>query len=96
LTGGNSSDNLIRRNGREREEMEAALGLQNLKEEMEDLPDADEILHVDLAGRDSDEGFTQVPYEKGALFLRHLEEAFGRERTASAIRCVRESRTTGQ
>jgi len=66
--------------GREREEMEAALGLQSLKKEMEDLPEADEILHVDLAGRDPDEGFTLVPYEKGALFLRHLEETFGRER----------------
>lgn len=66
--------------GREREEMEAALGLQSLKQEMDDLPDADEILHVDLKGRDPDEGFTLVPYEKGALFLRHLEETFGRER----------------
>ena len=66
--------------GREREEMEAALGLQSLKKEMDDLPDADEILHVDLAGRDPDDGFTLVPYEKGALFLRLLEETFGRER----------------
>jgi leukotriene-A4 hydrolase len=66
--------------GREREEMEAALGLQSLKKEMEDLKEADEILHVDLAGRDPDEGFTLVPYEKGALFLRLLEETFGRER----------------
>jgi leukotriene-A4 hydrolase len=66
--------------GREREEMEAALGLQSLKKVIEDLPDADEILHVDLAGRDPDDGFTLVPYEKGALFLRLLEETFGRER----------------
>ncbi|HEU0184160.1 MAG TPA: M1 family metallopeptidase, partial [Blastocatellia bacterium] len=66
--------------GREREEMEAALALQNLKKEIDDLPEADEILHVDLTGRDPDEGFTQVPYEKGALFLRLLEETFGRER----------------
>jgi leukotriene-A4 hydrolase len=66
--------------GREREEMEASLGLQSLKKEMDDLPDADEILHVDLTGRDPDDGFTLVPYEKGALFLRLLEETFGRER----------------
>ncbi len=66
--------------GREREEMEAALGIQSLKKEMEDLKEADEILYVDLAGRDPDEGFTLVPYEKGALFLRLLEETFGRER----------------
>jgi aminopeptidase N len=64
--------------GRPREEMEAALAVQSLKEELDALPDADEILHVNLAGRDPDEGFTLVPYEKGALFLRHLEESFGR------------------
>ncbi len=66
--------------GRPREEMEATLAVQSLKEEIDALPDADEILHVNLAGRDPDEGFTLVPYEKGALFLRHLEESFGRQR----------------
>lgn len=66
--------------GRQREEMEAVLAVQKLKEELADLPDADEILHVDLTGRDPDEGFTNVPYEKGALFLRLLEETFGRAR----------------
>ncbi|HWP44312.1 MAG TPA: M1 family metallopeptidase [Blastocatellia bacterium] len=66
--------------GREREEMEAVLALQTLEQEIASLEDRDEILHVDLKGRDPDEGFTQVPYEKGALFLRHLEETFGRER----------------
>lgn len=66
--------------GRQREEMEAALGRQSLEEEMAGLEDRDEILHVDLAGRDPDEGFTLVPYEKGALLLRQLEETFGREK----------------
>lgn len=66
--------------GRAREEMEAVLGRQTLTEELAELSDADEILHVDLTGRDPDEGFTQLPYEKGALFLRHLEETFGRAR----------------
>jgi hypothetical protein len=60
--------------------MEAALGLRDLKEEIDTLPDADEILHIDLKGRDPDEGSTDIPYEKGALFLRHLEETFGRAR----------------
>ena len=66
--------------GRPREEMEAVLGRQTLAEEMAALQPRDQILHVDLKGRDPDEGFTQVPYEKGALFLRHLEETFGRPR----------------
>jgi leukotriene-A4 hydrolase len=66
--------------GRSREEMEAALGLRDLNEELATLDDRDEILHVDLKGRDPDEGSTDIPYEKGALFLRHLEETFGRAR----------------
>lgn len=66
--------------GAPRAEMEAVLGRQDLQKEMADLPDRDEILHVDLSGRDPDDGFTDVPYEKGALFLRHLEETFGRRR----------------
>ncbi len=66
--------------GRPREEMEAALGRQSLEEEMAGLEARDQILHVDLAGRDPDDGFTLVPYEKGALFLRQLEETFGRDK----------------
>jgi leukotriene A-4 hydrolase/aminopeptidase len=66
--------------GRDREEMEAALGKQDLMHEIEAFDDRDEILHIDLAGRDPDDGATRVPYEKGALFLRHLEETFGRAR----------------
>jgi leukotriene A-4 hydrolase/aminopeptidase len=72
--------------GREREEMEAALGRRSLEEEMAELDDKDEILHVDLKGRDPDAGFTGVPYEKGALFLRSLEETFGRARFDQFLR----------
>lgn len=64
--------------GRARADMEAALGLRELEEEMATLDDRDEILHVDLEGRDPDEGFTSVPYQKGTLFLLHLEQTFGR------------------
>jgi leukotriene-A4 hydrolase len=72
--------------GREREEMEAVLGKQTVEKELAELQDADEILHIDLTGRDPDDGFTQVPYEKGALFLRNLEETFGRERFDQFLR----------
>ena len=72
--------------GRERAQMEASLGRRTLDEEIKTLPERDEILHVDLKGRDPDDGFTQVPYEKGALFLRHLEEAFGRARFDPFVR----------
>ncbi|MEJ7713399.1 MAG: M1 family metallopeptidase [Pyrinomonadaceae bacterium] len=72
--------------GPARREMDAVLGLQSLQEEMATLADKDKILHVDLKGRDPDEGFTGVPYEKGALFLRHLEETFGRPRFDAFVR----------
>jgi leukotriene-A4 hydrolase len=72
--------------GRERAEMEAALGFRDLQEELATLEDRDEILHVDLKGRDPDDGFTDVPYEKGALFLLHLEQTFGRTRFDSFLR----------
>ncbi len=60
------------------------LGYQDLQEEIETLADkgqlADTKLKLDLAGRDPDEGLTDIAYEKGALFLRHIESVVGRER----------------
>jgi aminopeptidase N len=64
--------------GRETADMEAVLGLNSLLDEMKTLPARDQVLHVDLAGRDPDEGGSGIAYEKGCLFLRTLEEAFGR------------------
>ena len=72
--------------GTRRAEMEAVLGRDVLLAELDRLDDPDELLHVDLAGRDPDEGMTQVPYEKGALLLRHLEEQAGRARFDEFLR----------
>ncbi len=72
--------------GRERAAMEAVLGRQVLDEEMARLDARDQILHVDLKGRDPDEGFTEVPYEKGFLFLKTLEAAYGRQRMDAFLR----------
>ena len=65
--------------GRGREEMEAVLGVQAMDADLDRLDARDQVLHADLGGRDPDEGMTQIAYEKGALFLRHLEEAVGRD-----------------
>jgi leukotriene-A4 hydrolase len=65
--------------GPERAAMETALEVEGLKEEMASLDERDEILHVELEGRDPDEGFTGVPYNKGAMFLRTMEKIVGRE-----------------
>jgi aminopeptidase N len=64
--------------GRERARMEAALGRRDLQAELDEVDAADEALHVDLRGRDPDDGLNDVPYEKGALFLETLERAYGR------------------
>lgn len=72
--------------GTARREMEAQLGRRSLEEELSGMDDRDQILHVDLKGRDPDDGFTGVPYEKGALFLRHLEETVGREKFDKFVR----------
>ncbi len=66
--------------GRERSAMEQVLARRALEREMADLAPEDQVLHVDLEGRAPEEGCTLVPYEKGALFLRRLEELFGRGR----------------
>jgi leukotriene-A4 hydrolase len=72
--------------GPEFAEMEAVLGRQDLEDEIERLEDRDEILHIDLSGRDPDDGATRLPYEKGCLFLRSLEELYGRARFDEFLR----------
>jgi len=64
--------------GKRRAEIEEVLAQERLAEEMGKLDLRDQILHIDLAGRDPDCGTTLVPYVKGALFLKSLEKAFGR------------------
>jgi hypothetical protein len=50
-----------------------------LQDALPDLEDDDEALAVDLRGRDPDDVFTSIAYEKGSLFLYELELAVGRE-----------------
>ncbi len=66
--------------GKKRAVMEQVLAIQDLKEEMKELPRKDQIMHVELGGRDPDDAFSGVPYVKGQLFLMFLEEKFGREK----------------
>ena len=66
--------------GQPRAAMEAVLGRRQLDSEMAGLREQDRVLHIDLTGRDPDDGCTLVPYEKGALLLCTIEQAVGRER----------------
>ncbi|WP_288131737.1 M1 family metallopeptidase [Microbulbifer sp.] len=65
--------------GDERYKMEMALGYDDLQADLADRPDKDEILAIDMRGRDPDEVFSNIPYEKGSLFLYELEQKVGRE-----------------
>lgn len=60
--------------------MEAVLAWDELQREIARLPSRDQVLHIDLAGRDPDDGATEIPYLKGALFLKHIELTYGRDR----------------
>ncbi|MFQ5671154.1 MAG: M1 family metallopeptidase [Acidobacteriota bacterium] len=66
--------------GVERAKMEWMLGRQALADELDSFSNrpGDQVLHINLRGRDPDDGMTEVPYEKGALLLRDLEETYGR------------------
>ena len=66
--------------GRDRALMLQSLGWGDLQSTLADLPAADTRLKLDLAGRDPDEGLTDVAYEKGAAFLFTIERTVGRER----------------
>ncbi|MFM2124126.1 MAG: hypothetical protein RL328_577, partial [Acidobacteriota bacterium] len=65
--------------GREQAVMEQALETRGLQNELTGATAADTILHLDLKGRDPDDGVTNIAYGKGSLFVRLLEETFGRE-----------------
>jgi aminopeptidase N len=62
--------------------LHAAIGHQELLQAFRHFEDQPELtrLRTSLAGVDPDEAFSQVPYQKGYLFLKTLEQAAGRER----------------
>ena len=66
--------------GRERALMLQSLGWGGLQDTLASLPPEDTRLKLDLAGRDPDEGMTDIAYEKGAAFLTTIERIVGRER----------------
>jgi len=72
--------------GQRRRDMEDVLGLQSLQADLATLEPHDQVLAIDLRGRDPDEGVTEVAYEKGYLFLEYLESRVGRERFETFLR----------
>ena len=75
--------------GPERAAMLADLGWSDMQSAIADaggLTGADTRLHLDLTGRNPDDGMTDIAYEKGATFLRTIEKAVGRPRWDAYLR----------
>jgi aminopeptidase N len=72
--------------GREQALMEQVLDRRRLDDELATLPPSDQIMYIDLKGRDPDEGSTGIPYNKGAALLRLMEQVFGREQFDNYLR----------
>lgn len=74
--------------GRDSSELHAAIGRHDLDVALQRFAKRPELtrLRTDLAGVDPDEAYSTVPYEKGYLLLRRLEEICGREQWDSFLR----------
>ncbi len=69
-------------------EMLAALGFNDLKNQVDELgaESPDTHLQLNLKDRDPDEGMTDIAYEKGYFFLREIEGRVGREKFDQFLR----------
>jgi leukotriene-A4 hydrolase len=72
--------------GEQRASMEQVLGLQALRRGLTKLPPKDQVLAIDLRDRDPALVFSDVPYQKGRLFLSYLDAKFGRDRFDAFLR----------
>lgn len=68
--------------GRDYVEMLSVLDQKELRDRIEEMgvDHPDTRLALELAGRDPEDCFSNIAYDKGYLFLRHLEESLGRDR----------------
>jgi aminopeptidase N len=72
--------------GEQRASMEAVLALKRLRDNLATLKPQDQVLAIDLRDRDPELAFSEVPYEKGRLFLTYLDAKFGRDRFDAFLR----------
>lgn len=69
-----------RTRGKDIADLFCAVARKELDKDIKELPPRETHLRLDLKGRHPDDGLTDIAYEKGYLFLRMLEEYFGRPR----------------
>src|SRR6185436_2481109 len=69
-------------------DMQALLGLEDLRETVTELgfTSGDTHLKLDLAGRDPDDGVSDIAYEKGHFLLLLIEQTVGRPRFDEFLR----------
>ena len=75
--------------GEEATNREISLGWDSLQQTVADqggAADPRTALHLDLEGQNPDDGMNDIAYEKGAAFLRTIEQAVGRERFDAYLR----------
>ncbi|MFT4753717.1 MAG: leukotriene-A4 hydrolase [Salibacteraceae bacterium] len=65
--------------GTDYSDMLTILGSQDLAFSLTELPKEDTPLKLDLAGRNPDDGMTDIAYEKGFFFLSMLKAHFGKK-----------------
>jgi hypothetical protein len=71
-----------------RARMLEVLGRRELTNELAALKDkpGDQVLHIDLSGRNPDDGVTAIAYDKGEAFVRMIEATVGRPRFDTWLR----------
>ena len=69
-------------------EMHNVLGYQSLQETLTELgkTNPDTRLKADFTGRDPDLGVSDIAYEKGALFIKHIENTVGKKKFDEFLR----------
>ncbi len=76
--------------GKDYNDMTSLLGYQDLMANIAQIDTSkhpeDSALHLDLAGRNPDDGMTDVPYEKGYMMLRLIESKVGRPKFDAFLR----------
>lgn len=72
--------------GHDRAVQEQVLAWDGLQDELKSLPADDTRLHLNLEGRDPDEGMNTIAYDKGSAFLRTIERIAGRQRFDAWLR----------
>ncbi|KAF2091470.1 putative leukotriene A-4 hydrolase like protein [Saccharata proteae CBS 121410] len=68
--------------GEPHRDFSAIIGWKALQDSMERFGEDHEFtkLVIDLKGKDPDDAFSSIPYEKGFIFLYHLEKLVGKEK----------------